>query len=537
MELRDYQKDCLKAIERHQNDGFNRQMVVLPTGAGKTVIFAELIKQKKLKTLVIAHRIELLEQAIKKIKDADPKVGIGLFCGEDRCYDRQVTVASIQTASRDLDLLKAQGYELLIIDEAHHSAAKTYRELISHLGFQEDKLSQCPDSSKLMVGFTATPKRGDKTRLDDIFQKIVFNVSIRKLIKQNYLVQPEGIHIKVGIDLRKLKKKLGEFDQESLKKVMQTEDAMNIVIASIKKYASDRHGIVFGVDIEHSEKLMEEIQLAGFTCQTVHSKMSLAERRQSIKLFETGKLQFITNPMILTEGFDCPRMDCMINAAPTMNNTLYIQKAGRALRIHPEKQNALLMDFGRNSRKHSICTAVSLTGIDLAFKVITQRDDLDIKIPKKPPKKELIGTEETAYDPTNSNAHETIQHQAEKKRHLTEKEIFNQKNWPIESRYISERQIEFMQKLARSTNTLIPRKNDLKEMGLNYASRIIDYLIEKKKKNQTTEPLTERQANYLMMLAQMREINIVSQDVCRLTKYEARRIIGRYQQSQARSYA
>lgn len=136
MELRDYQKECLQNIEDQFMGGMNRQMIVLPTGAGKTVIFSELIKEKNLKTLVIAHRIELLEQAEDKIKRAAPHIETGIFCGDKKCHDKQVTIASIQSAYNHLDLLKAENYELLIIDEAHHAAAPTYRKLVEYLGFK-----------------------------------------------------------------------------------------------------------------------------------------------------------------------------------------------------------------------------------------------------------------------------------------------------------------------------------------------------------------------------------------------------------------
>ena len=118
MELRDYQLDCLKAIESKQDAGITMQMVVLPTGAGKTVIFSELIKDRNLKTLVIAHRIELLEQAKDKLEKAAPEMSVGIFCGDEKCHDKQVTIASIQSASRPkaLEILKSEGYQLLIIN-------------------------------------------------------------------------------------------------------------------------------------------------------------------------------------------------------------------------------------------------------------------------------------------------------------------------------------------------------------------------------------------------------------------------------------
>lgn len=518
MKLREYQEDCLQAIEKSFTDHITRQMVVLPTGSGKTVIFSELIKRKNLKTLVIAHRIELLQQAKDKLNLVTPEIESGIFCGEQKELGKQVTIASIQSASSYLELLKKENYQLLIIDEAHHSAAKTYRNMIFELGF---------DRSGLMVGFTATPQRGDKTRLDDVFQKIVFHLDASKLIADGHLVQPYGIHVKVGIDLREIKKNMGEFDQESLKEAMQSNNAMQIVISAIKAFASKRHGIVFGVDIEHSENLMKAIESAGFSCTTVHSKVPSEERQRRLKAFTAGKVQFITNPMILTEGFDCPRADCMINASPTLNNSLYTQKAGRVLRPFLNKNDALLIDFGRNERKNELCTAKTLIGGDLPVRTVSSYEDLGIELSENVPPEYALLAEAKSYDP--------LKRQLSRSNSIHPKGNFEEainypSSWPIEERYISESQLKLIQKLSRSTKTPIPRKKTLEEMGIGFASRVIDYLFKKKKRIEESEPITEAQEKYLSLF--MKEIDLGDKTIDRLTKTEAHRFIGRHRQSQ-----
>ena len=179
---------------------------------------------------------------------------------------------------------------------------------------------------------------------------------------------------------------MGDFKKSSLRKVMLSEKARDIVVETIKRFAADRRGIVFSVDIGHSELLKEDIQAAGFNCDVVHSKVSLKDRKQRLEDFASGALQFIVNPMILTEGFDCPRADCMINAAPTKNRSLYIQKAGRVLRTHPEKENALLIDFGMTKKKHKLVTAIDLMGDKIVTRTISDYEDL---YPPPPKKKEV----------------------------------------------------------------------------------------------------------------------------------------------------
>lgn len=636
MELRDYQKECLDVIERQFEEGMTRQMVVLPTGAGKTVIFSELIKEKNLKTLVIAHRIELLEQAKDKINYAAPHMETGIFCGDRRCHDSQVTIASIQSAVRHLDLLKAEGYQLLIIDEAHHAAAKSYRKLIEYLGFKSvcddsrnkeidlrvrnyrsvlgvpyranqklvkrayrklskkhhpdvnrgsyecgenfKKLSEAyevlsdkknhyhkrgnEDLSKLMVGFTATPKRGDKVKLCDIFQDIVFSMSIRKLVNRGYLVKPEGVHVKVGIDLRKVRTEKGDFKQVSLRKVMLSDNARSIVVDAIKTFASERRGIVFGVDIEHSEMLKQDIQAAGFSCDVVHSRVSMEDRMQRLKDFIAGDLQFIVNPMILTEGFDCPPADCMINAAPTQNRSLYVQKAGRVLRPHPDKKKGLLIDFGITKKRHILRTAVDLMGEDIVMKTIVNPGELK-PIKKNIPNPDLTATE-NRYDPLTNNLYKSasaplkqekpsiptidiqqafndwiekpdsvenqLDEQNEKrywKEVLEDNWILNPMHWSSDRSSATIKQLDFIKTLARATHTDLPMDDILKEIGINQASRVIEHLLEKKKRKSGQTPLTNKQAWLLRKLSRNGDVDIPFGNIAHLSKIEASRLIGR----------
>ena len=408
MKLRPYQLECLRIIEEKSAAGINQQLVVLPTGAGKTVIFSELIKEKNLKTLVIAHRLELLEQAEAKINYAAPFIETGIFCGDRRCHKSQATIASIQSAVKYLDLLKEENYQLLIIDEAHHAAAKSYRTLIKHLGFAK---ANNEDKDKLLVGFTATPNRSDGRGLDEVFKEVVYHISIKKLVNRGYLICPEGLHVTVGIDLRKIQKQMGDFKKEQLQRVMLEENAINVVVSTIATHASDRRGIVFTVNIKHAEILKERIRSLGFSCDTVHSRISKKDRQERLKAFARGEVQFITNPMILTEGFDCPRADCMINAAPTLNRSLYVQKAGRVLRIHPEKTSALLIDFGYTKKKHALKTAIDLFG--------------DAKMRKLMDSRELRPKKSANSEPTDLSALKFGKSEKEKYNPLDPSESFN----------------------------------------------------------------------------------------------------------------
>ena len=603
MKLRDYQEDCLKQIEKKHNEGIHRQMVVLPTGAGKTVVFSELIKRKKLKTLVIAHRVELLDQARQKLKQIAPDIDAGIFCGDEKCHDKQVTIASIQSAVNALELLKAENYELLIIDEAHHAPAKSYVKLMEYLGFKSPRSDRKnleidkrvkpfrerlgvpyraskevvnkvagdiiqkhtdkgnhmvvhlakeaqnilnleenqyepfeEDSSKLMIGFTATPKRGDRVRLDSVFQDIVFTMSIQKLVNRGYLVPPKGIHVKVGIDLRGVAIEKGDFRQISLKKIMMSDSARKIVTQSIQKFASTRRGIVFGVGIEHAEMLKKDIVEAGFNCEVVHSQVPLEEREKRLKDFEEGKVQFIANPLILTEGYDCPRADCMINVAPTQNRSLYIQKAGRVLRTHPEKEDALLIDFGQTKKRHVLRTAVNLLG---EFSEVPTQEIKDIRelfplgeLDELDATDEVINAVEKAYDPLSGK----VQTPWIESRRDSNGQLFYDSSplldpilWPYEKRTITRKQLELIQKLAKKTTTPIPEEESLINMGIGHASKVIEFLMDKHKQKQAEMPITPKQKRFLeSIIGNLEEKYRNPSAIAGLNLYEAKSLIGKH---------
>lgn len=603
MKLREYQLECLELIEAKAKEGINRQMVVLPTGSGKTVIFSELIKRKSLKTLVIAHRVELLEQAKDKLTLVAPDIDVGIFCSDQKSHDKQVSIASIQSASNALDLLKAEGYQLLIIDEAHHAAAKSYKKLIEHLGFKSpsndskniaidqrvkkfqkqlgvsyrasrevvnaaaealikkhtDKGNQLlvhlakeaqnilnleenqyepfeEDSSRLMIGFTATPKRGDKVRLEHIFQDVVFSMSIQKLVNRGYLVPPKGVHVKVGIDLRGVRIEKGDFKQISLRKIMTSNNARKIVIDSIKKFAALRRGIVFGVGIEHSEMLKEDIINAGFSCDVVHSQVPMEDRKKRLKDFASGKLQFITNPLLLTEGFDCPAADCMINAAPTQNRSLYIQKAGRVLRIHPEKEDALLIDFGKTKKRHILRTATDLMDefSEVPMKEVKDpRELLPIdELETQNQAEKNLNSSEKEYDPLSGKAKYPW---IEKRRDENGKLFYDSSPlldpilWSYEERTITKKQFDLIQKLSKQTSTPIPEEETLVNMGIGHASNVIEFLIDKRNQLQSEQPITYKQKRFLeSIIGNLEEKYRSKSAIESLNLYQAKSLIGSY---------
>jgi len=369
--LRTYQQDCLQNILDYKSQGINRQLVQLPTGAGKTVVFAHLIQEMKCRTLVLAHTLELIDQAKDKIKMICPDLDVGIVqCGIKE-IDRPVVVSSIQSARQPetLEILRAQNFSLLIYDECHHAASDSARMVIKELGFGSG-------TQKLFVGFSATPARSDTRGLGNDFDQIVFTKPIRDLIAEEYLCQPKGVKIATDLDLDRVSTLDGDFVAKSLAKVMDTDQMNDLVVKTFLEQASDRKTICFAVSIDHAQHLNEKFLSAGFSSKMVCGATPKDERDGILTQFKQGQVSVLTNCQVLTEGFDCPDVSCIILARPTKSASLYQQMAGRGLRRHPNKNDCLILDFGDVS--HSLCGVFDLTS-DAELVSKRHHDDIILK--------------------------------------------------------------------------------------------------------------------------------------------------------------
>lgn len=516
--LRDYQEDCLDAIEKNLSKEIRDQIIILPTGAGKTIIFSELIRRKNLKTLVIAHRLELLEQAEEKLRFVAPDIESGVFCGPRKELGKQVTIASIQSAYKHKELLLEEDFELLIIDEAHHAAARTYLELMDYLGFKDlDKVrNNKASTSGIVLGFTATAKRGDRKALKRTFETIAYELQLEELVSRGFLARPKGLHVTVDIDLKDVETIMGDYKKLSLRRVMTSGPAREIVAKTIKKFASDRKGIVFSCDIEHAKLLEEDIAQAGFKCAVVHSYVSLDRRKKALKDFSEGNVQFLINPMILTEGFDCPIADCMINAAPTQNKPLYIQKAGRVLRLHPEKKDALLVDFGYAGEEKPLQTAQTLGGI--------------IEVKKVDDKLDLMSDEEIeAYEKEQEELkkqEELLAEQKRKEEELKLSVIREEKYDPLGIKKEDEEEDFKLSKQKESEEELIFGALEEDEKELLHLLRFLKFLdVPLIRSSEWKKDITGRQINFIDMLCHRLFETKPPELIDEISRYQASRVI------------
>ena len=333
MELRPYQAECIETIEAQPPGAFLAQMA---TGLGKTVTFANIPRHGE-RMLILSHREELVEQPRKYFN-----CSYGIERAQQHSHGEEVVSASIQTLARRLSDFDPEDFRLIICDEAHHAAASTYRKIFDY--FRPEKL----------IGFTATPNRGDKVRLDTVFSKIIFQRDLCWGVKNGYLCDIHCRRVDIGFDITAVHTRRGDYAPGELDQAMDgTADA----IAQAYRDMAVGATLIFAVSVHQAEEIAKRIQ--GAVVVTGETK----NRSAIIDAFTAGEIPCIVNCMVFTEGTDIPRVETVIVARPTQSESLYAQMVGRGLRLYPGKQRLELIDCVGITGKASLCTAPSLLGI------------------------------------------------------------------------------------------------------------------------------------------------------------------------------
>lgn len=345
--LRDYQQECHDLIETLNPGAYLIQMA---TGLGKTATFTTL--KRKGRVLVLAHREELVTQPIKYY---DCPVGIEM--ANHKSNGEDVVIASVQSIIHRLDKFKPDDFDMIITDEAHHAAAKSYRKIYEYF------------RPRLHLGFTATPNRGDNVRLDDIYQDIIFERDIKWAIQNKYLTDIYCMRVNIGYDISKVARRMGDFAPGELEEAMNQDVLNNAIAEAYKKYAKGQT-LIFACSVDHAEAIAEKIP--GAVAVTAKTK----NRDELIKKFTNREIPVLVNCMIFTEGTDMPLVETVMIARPTSNSSLYTQMVGRGLRLYPGKEKLTLIDLVGTTGRANLCTAPSLLGIDLNTVPASKQDEI-----------------------------------------------------------------------------------------------------------------------------------------------------------------
>ncbi|MFX4294083.1 DEAD/DEAH box helicase family protein [Streptomyces bohaiensis] len=373
---RPYQTEAIQALRSGWTPERTRLAVVLPTGAGKTVILANLISEHRptlppgrRRVLVIAHRQELIAQAAAKIAAVNPTLSVGIVKAEQDDVRADIVVASIQTLASERRRARVRDVGLVIVDECHHAAADSYLTVLRNFGAWD---------GVPVAGFTATMTRTDGG-LADVWQDVVFTLDILDLIEAGHLVDVKGKRVRIdGLDLSKVRTRGGDFVDGQLGRALDEAGAPAVVATAYQEFAPGRPGVVFTPTVDSAHHMTEALVAAGIPAATVWGDMPATDRTATLRRYRAGDLQVLTNCMVLTEGFDAPHTEVAVVARPTKSPGLYCQMVGRALRLSPEtgKTDALVLDVMGASSKHKLASIVDLTNADI--EALPEDDERDL---------------------------------------------------------------------------------------------------------------------------------------------------------------
>lgn len=392
MELRPYQQAARKAIHGEWSTGNRKTLLVLPTGTGKTIVFAKVIEDRVRvgdRCLVLAHRGELLDQAADKLATAT-----GLMAAtekaEQSCMDSwfRVVVGSVQTMMREkrLEQFPKDYFNTIVVDEAHHAISDSYQRVLNH--FEQAKI----------LGVTATPDRGDLRNLGSFFDSMAYEYTLPKAIKEGFLSKIKALTIPLKLDLTAVSQQAGDFKASDVGTAL--DPYLHQIANEMVLHCKDRKTVVFLPLIATSQKFCEILREKGFSAAEINGEST--DRAEILADFDKGNYQVLCNSMLLTEGWDCPSVDCIVVLRPTKIRSLYTQMVGRGTRLYPGKDHLLLLDFLWHTERHDLCRPAHLIAgsEDIAKKMTEQINDsqlaLDLEEVEEKAESDVVAEREAA---------------------------------------------------------------------------------------------------------------------------------------------
>lgn len=350
MQLRPYQEEARAKVQQEWKEGRKRTLLVLPTGCGKTIVFSKIIEDRvKMgeRVLVLAHRSELLEQASDKLMTATG-LGTALEKAENTSIGSwfRVVVGSVQTMQREkrLSQFPPNHFDTIVIDEAHHAISDGYQRVLEHFGEAN------------VLGVTATPDRGDMRNLGSYFDSLAYEYPLVDAIKSGYLSKITAITIPLELDLSTVSQQGGDFKASEIGTAL--DPCLEQIADEMVKQCKDRKTVVFLPLVKTSQKFRDILNEKGFRAAEVNGESK--DRAEILEDFDKDKYNVLCNSMLLTEGWDCPTIDCVVVLRPTKVRALYSQMVGRGTRLAPGKENLLLLDFLWHTERHELCRPAHL---------------------------------------------------------------------------------------------------------------------------------------------------------------------------------
>lgn len=392
MKLRPYQDEARKAVWEEWNSGRAKTLLVLPTGCGKTIVFSAITEdsvRKGERVLILAHRGELLEQAADKIMKTTG-LGCSVEKAEQSCIGQwyRVTVGSVQTLMRAkrLEQFSHDYFNTIIIDEAHHAISDSYQVILNHF------------SNAKVLGVTATPDRGDQKNLGKVFDSLAYEYTLPQAIKEGYLVPIKALTVPIKIDFTKVGTSAGDYKPSDIATAL--DPYLEQIAEEMTKHCSNRKTVVFLPLVKTSQKFRDILNKHGFKAAEVNGEST--DRAEILEDFNKGKYNVLCNSMLLTEGWDCPEVDCVVVLRSTKVRSLYCQMVGRGTRLAKGKNHLLLLDFLWHTERHELCRPACLIAENqevaekMTEKISMAGCPVDIEEAEKNASEDVVNERETA---------------------------------------------------------------------------------------------------------------------------------------------
>ncbi len=337
LELRDHQEEALRNLEAMRAEHKTIALLYHATGTGKTVTAVSDAKRFGERTLFLAHRRELIDQAMRTFRQIWPEVSVGRFEGGTRETDAYVVCGSVQSVSQNLDSFRPDDFGYLIIDECHHGTADTYRSIMSYF------------RPKFTLGLTATPERADGEDLLAVFQNVAHKLDLKTAVELGTLVPVRCVRIQTNIDMRDVRINGFKYNSLDLESTIRVPGRNQLIVDTYLEYVKDRPTVVFCASVKHAEEIARLFQEAGVAARCVSGGTKSSQRQQILRDYEAGKIPVLCACDLLNEGWDSPHTQVLFMARPTMSRTIYMQQLGRGMRQSEGKEFLMVFDFVDNT--------------------------------------------------------------------------------------------------------------------------------------------------------------------------------------------
>lgn len=348
--LRKQQIQAFDAFQRYAAAGGHTGLIALATGGGKTLLATRIAREFE-RTLFVVNRSELIYQTQAAFTRMSPEIPQGLCWRNQQDLSKPITIGMINTIANRLGQIPADAFDLVVIDEAHHSSAATWRSVIEHFS-----------PARFQLGLSATPERSDGASLADIFDAIIFEAGIRELVASGDLVRPVALQVSSGVNLDAVRKAAGDLNEGDLARMVDTASRNNLILKAYLEHAVGRQTIVFSAGVAHAQHLTELFCKAGVRAAWISG--ADADRREKLLALKRGEIDVIVNAMLLLEGFDHTSIGAVVMARPTSSRTVFTQAVGRGLRSHPGKKDCLIIDVCDTTAKHRLVNVWQFWGTE-----------------------------------------------------------------------------------------------------------------------------------------------------------------------------